>query len=246
MTLTNKEKIRHKNQLYRLLSEILDDEYLSHNLYFKGGTCANMLGFLDRFSVDLDFDTSSDIDENKARKRLHDIFKNLGLKIDDQSQNALQFFLKYKAPQGERNNIKLEAVGERFKANDYDSFYIPSIERTAICQTIETMFANKLVAPVDRYENSDKKNIAGRDIYDIHHFFEKEFDYKKQVIEERRKGRAKEYFKELIDFIESKVTQKEIDQDLNVLLENKKFQKVRKHLKKETLRYLKSEIKYEK
>lgn len=243
MTLTNKEKIRHKNQLFRILSEILDDEYLSHNLYFKGGTCANMLGFLDRFSVDLDFDTSSNIDVKKAKKRLHGIFDALDLKIDDESQRALQFFLKYDAPQGERNTIKIEAVGERYKDNDYNSFYISSIERTAVCQTIETMFANKLVAPVDRYERSKKDDrIAGRDIYDIHHFFEKGFDYKKGVIEERRRESVKEYFKELIDFIETKVTQRAIDQDLNILLENKKFQKVRKHLKKETIRYLKEEI----
>lgn len=240
MTLTNKEKIRHKNQLYRLLSEILDDDYLSHNLYFKGGTCATMLGFLDRFSVDLDFDTSSDIDEKKARKKLYNIFKVLGLKIDDQSQNALQFFLKYDAPKGERNTLKLEAVGESFKTNDYDSFYISPIERTAICQTIETMFANKLVALVDRYEK--RGSVAGRDIYDIHHFFERGFDYKKKVIEERRGGSAESYIQKLIDFIENKVTQKDIDQDLNVLVDNDKFQKTRKHLKKETVRYLKGEI----
>ncbi len=240
MTLTDKEKIRHKNQLFRLLSEILDDQYLANNLYFKGGTCANMLGFLNRFSVDLDFDASSDINMKKAKKRLNTIFSDLDLKVKDQSKRALQFFLKYNAPEGERCSIKLEAVGDIYKANKYDSFYLPPIERTAVCQTLETMFANKLVAPMDRFEITG--SIAGRDIYDIHHFFSKGFNYESEVIKERRKVEADEYLKELIDFIKDKVTQKVIDQDLNVLLENKQFKKVRKYLKKETIRFLEAEI----
>ncbi len=241
MTLTSKEKVRHRNHLFRLLSEILDDSYLANNLYFKGGTCANMLGFLDRFSVDLDFDVSSDIDIQKARKKLGEVFKGLGLRIDDQSQEVLQFFLKYQAPEGERCTIKLEVVGEKYKSNEYDSFYILAIERTAICQTIETMFANKLVAPVDRFERNGV--IAGRDIYDIHHFFEKNFSYNKKVIEERRGKKSDEYFKELIDFIEGKITQRALDQDLNVLLSNERFQEIRKYLKRETIRFLREETK---
>ena len=50
------EDIIHKSYLNRLLMEIIDRPVLSHNLAFKGGTCAAMLGYLDRFSVDLDFD----------------------------------------------------------------------------------------------------------------------------------------------------------------------------------------------
>ena len=53
---------RHKAQLLRLLTAIVDSPYLSQNLYFKGGTCASMLGFLDRFSVDLDFDLNQNAD----------------------------------------------------------------------------------------------------------------------------------------------------------------------------------------
>ena len=40
----------------KILSAIYSDIYLAKNLYFKGGTCASMLGYLDRFSVDLDMD----------------------------------------------------------------------------------------------------------------------------------------------------------------------------------------------
>ena len=52
----------HKSQLVRLLVEIIDNHILGRSLYFKGGTCAAMRGFLDRFSVDLDFDLKRGVD----------------------------------------------------------------------------------------------------------------------------------------------------------------------------------------
>jgi predicted nucleotidyltransferase component of viral defense system len=54
------EDILHKSYLNRLLMETIDRPVLAHNLAFKGGSCASMLGFLDRFSVDLDFDILKD------------------------------------------------------------------------------------------------------------------------------------------------------------------------------------------
>ena len=50
------EDILHKSNLHRLLMEVVDQPVLAQSLAFKGGTCAAMLGYLDRFSVDLDFD----------------------------------------------------------------------------------------------------------------------------------------------------------------------------------------------
>ncbi len=56
MQTSNKYDNIHKAWLYRVLEGIASDKYLPSVLYFKGGTCASMLGWLDRFSVDLDFD----------------------------------------------------------------------------------------------------------------------------------------------------------------------------------------------
>jgi predicted nucleotidyltransferase component of viral defense system len=50
------QDILHKSYLHRVLAEIVDHPVLSQALAFKGGTCAAMLGYLDRFSIDLDFD----------------------------------------------------------------------------------------------------------------------------------------------------------------------------------------------
>lgn len=240
MTTINREKTRHEAQMHRLLIEILDDKYLAAHVYFKGGTCARMLGFLDRFSVDLDFDLSEKADKAKCRKILHGIFKDLGLEIKDESEKALQFFLKYDAPENERNTVKLEMLVKVFASNKYEPQYLAPIDRTAVCQTLDTMFANKLVAPIDRARSGG--SVAGRDIYDIHHFFIQGYGYRREVIEERTGKPAAEYLKELKEFIEKKVTRNVLEEDLNVLLDPEKFQKIKKYLKQEVLNFLSEEI----
>jgi len=104
------------------------------------------------------------------------------------------------------------------------------------------MFANKLVAALDRFEKNG--SIAGRDIYDIHYFFISGYTYNKDVIFERRNiTDIKIYFKELIDFIDRNITEKIITQDLNMLLPYKKFIMIRKVLKSETIMLLSDEMK---
>ena len=79
MILTNKEQAIHKAQMFRLLIGICDEPEFLQNVYFKGGTCAMMLGYIDRFSVDLDFDLNAASDKALFRKKLHAIFRKLGL-----------------------------------------------------------------------------------------------------------------------------------------------------------------------
>ena len=103
------------------------------------------------------------------------------------------------------------------------------------------MFANKLIALIERYER--KKTIAGRDLYDIHYFFINNFRYSDEIIKERRQKKSIEFLKELEKFIDKKITQTIIDQDINTLLAPEKFQKIRKVLKPETLMFVRDEIK---
>lgn len=229
----NQERAFHKAQLYRLLTELLDCKIIAPNIFFKGGTCATMLGFLDRFSVDLDFDLRNGASKDKLRKELHRIFEKLNLKIKDESKKALQFFLSYQAPEGQRNTIKLEIYDNFFKTIDYKAQYLRDIDRMAVCQTLESIVANKLVAPIDRYKN--RETVAGRDIYDIHYFLSHGFDFKEEIIEERTGKDYAQYFRDLISFIKDNVTQNVINQDLNFLLPYEKFSTIRKTLKIETL-----------
>lgn len=241
MILPSRQDAIHKAMMYRLLSAILDNPHLSASLFFKGGSCAAMLGYLDRFSIDLDFDLGAKSNKDELKKELEKIIDENGFEIGKKSKKELFYLLKYSALASCRNSLKLSAIDLPLDSNLYEAVYLAEIDRFANCQTIETMFANKLVAVIDRFEKH--KTIAGRDIYDIHHFFERGFKYRPEVIVERRKISAVKYLQQLREFIESKVNLKIIDQDLNYLLLPNKFQLARKTLKSETLIYLDDEIK---
>ena len=230
----------HKSHLLRLLNEILDTPLLANALYFKGGTCASLMGILDRFSVDLDFDIKKDADESILKADFHKVFAKLNFEVKDESQHALQFFLKYPSADNQRNTLKIDALNTPVLANKYAPVFLAELDRIAVCQTKETLFANKLVALLDRYQRS--KNIAGRDVYDIHHFFLKGLAYDEAIIQERTKQSTKEFFKTLVAFIQDKISQQVLDQDLNALLPSDSFQRIRKTLKVEVVGLFNQEI----
>jgi len=242
MILPNSKDALHKAWLYRVLSGIFDHAELAQVLHFKGGTCAAMLGYLDRFSVDLDFDFIGERPSlPQTRKQLEIIFRELGLAVRDQSKVVSQYFLKYEAPEGVRNTLKIDVTFPPPKANTYEPKRFHEIDRIIICQTIETMMANKLVALMDRYGQSEA--IAGRDLYDIHHFFLKGYSYNEAVIHERTKKDLRDFFSDLITFIEKHITENIINQDLNALLPYDRFSSIRHALKRETLMFLRDEQK---
>jgi hypothetical protein len=230
----------HKSYLNRLLIEIIDQPFLSQNLAFKGGTCAGMLGYLDRFSIDLDFDILQTAEDTAFRQALHQVFDGLDLAVVEEFDKVLMFRLRYPSEPGKRNNVKVSASSLILKANKYRVQYLPEIDRMMTCQTVETMFANKLVAVTDRFDLHG--TIAGRDIYDIHHFFIKGYSYHGPIIRERTTLAPQDYMRKLAMFIKNQVTQRIINEDLNILLPNKQFQQIRKILIPETLAFLEREV----
>ena len=241
MIVPRREDAYHKMQLYRLLTAIIDKEKIATQICFKGGTCAAMLGFLDRFSVDLDFDLLEKASKEDLRQYFHQLFAGLNLEIKDESKTTLQFLLRYEAEPNQRSTIKLDVLDQGCKADVCQPQYLLEIDRYMNCQAVETMFANKLIALVERFEKN--KSIAGRDLYDIHHFFVKGYKYEAGVIEERRGVEVGKYLEQLSKFIEKHITQTVINQDLNTILPPKKFNQIRKGLKSETLTLLRDELK---
>ncbi len=230
----------HKSYLNRILIEIVDNPPLSQYLAFKGGTAAAMLGYLDRFSVDLDFDLLDKRQITVLRSEFLKVYKKLDLNLVKEFNVPLFFQLRYTSNNPkERNTIKVSAHDLVIAANDYAVQNLNEIDRLMRCQTIETMFANKLVAITDRYKKH--KTVAGRDVYDIHHFFTHGYKYKGAVIKERTGLDPKDYFTKLIEFMDGHINQPLINQDLNTLLPNPKYQQVRKVLIPETKNFLKSE-----
>ena len=242
LILPDKKDAIHKAWMFRVLRAIADDTRLTEMLVFKGGTCAAMRGFLDRFSVDIDFDYVGSADEMvAAQERLEKLFSDLGLVIKDKSKEVPQYFLKYPAGESDRTTLKFEATTLANVANKVEKVRLLDIDRVFPCQTIETMFAHKLVALMDRYERHG--SIAGRDVYDIHHFFLNGFSYNAEVILNRRGVSALQYLKKLRTFVMNHITETIINQDLNMLLSPDQFQKIRHILKEETLALLDDEIK---
>lgn len=239
MILPNKEDALHKAWLSRILIEIADDTFLSSVLYFKGGTCATMLGWLDRFSVDLDFDYAGDSSRlAKTRTALERIFKALGLTVKDTSKRGIQYFLRYDGDG--RTTIKIDTSFPLLQANIYAPQRLPEIDRIVTCQTIETMFSHKLLALMERSEMHG--SIAGRDVYDVHFFFMRGYRYSDAVIREGSGLAVKDFFVKLHAFVDREVTDKILSEDLNFLLPAQKFQHMRKVLKREVLVLLRDEI----
>ncbi len=233
---------RHKAWMIRLLMAIADDSELAQCLAFKGGTCAAMRGLLNRFSVDLDFDLLSGYDRLPAiRQRFEAIFSKLGVEIKDQSSVGVQFFIKYDAPPQERSTIRIDSQFPPPVSNRYEQVPFTEIDRTLTTQTLETMVANKLVTVLDRWQKH--RSIAGRDIYDIHHFFLNGYRYLPEIITERTGDSLEDFFKNLIRFIEKRCTLTQIQQDLNSLLPTQVFQRIYKGLKQETVVLLQDELK---
>jgi predicted nucleotidyltransferase component of viral defense system len=240
MLIPHKRDTVHRSWLLRLLSAIADNRVLMMHLRFKGGTCAAMRNLLDRFSVDLDFDLLSPDDISIVRHHLENIFTELHLSVKDQSSTVPQYFLHYDAPSGLRNTIALDITVPPPKSNEYETIRLPDIDRFVPCQTIATMVANKLVTPLDRFEKHG--TIAGRDIYDIHHFLFQGLPWNTAVIEERSGVSLPMFCRSLLDFIAENVTQTVIDQDLNIVLQPKQFKAIRRSLKQETLALLRQHI----
>ena len=242
MLVPDQRRIYHKSKMYRVLIHILDNPKLAFSLYFKGGTCAGMLGWLDRFSVDLDFDLAKEADQQEIRALLRATFKEAGLGVKQEAKEELFFLLSYSPLKSNwHSTLKVSIISQVPKANRYTPFYLPEIQRYAVCQTKETMFANKLVAPLDRFQKY--KTIAGRDIYDIYYFFLQGFDYHQEIITERTGFSARQYLTKLYEFIKVKVNQRILDQDLNYLLPYQRFREIRKTLKEEVLLFLNQEVK---
>lgn len=241
MTIIRPQDAYHKSQVFRLLTEIADDPLLAQELYFKGGTCASMLGYLDRFSVDLDFDLKEEKKTAEVRSCLKEIFKSIDLEIKDENPKALEFLLRYKAPENERNSLRIDVVGLNYKGNKYEPKLLLEINRVLICQTKETMFSHKLVAVTERFAKHG--SVAGRDIYDIHYFFLNGFRYIPDLIEERTNEGVLSYFRTLLAFIKKNITTELLMQDLGTLLPSEKMKVVKNNLLSETTMFVEDEIK---
>lgn len=155
---------KHRQIMFMIIKDIFNSNLWKY-LAFKWWTACYFLHSLDRFSTDLDFDLLINIDDIDEK-----IIKILKKYWTVKKWNNI--ILSY----GDKDiNIKVDINRNIWKNNTYEivNFYWTNIK----VQDKSTIFANKLVALLERNTN--------RDIYDIYFMFKNMFDINEKVAYER-------------------------------------------------------------
>lgn len=212
----------------RVLTEYLQSEILSivynskfgSHISFLGGTCLRFVYKIGRFSEDLDFDLiKPDPDLEALSKFIAKKLKELGFKAETsfkQNEKIITITVKFSAIMKEMGlsdlkdqklKIKFEIDPNPFKNIRYDSKQIFSYGKNfnIIANTLETLFAQKIVAIVFRpYQK-------GRDFYDLVWFLsQKSIEPNYNILKE--KGIEIQNRKELVGFLEEQAEKSDLKQ----------------------------------
>lgn len=234
------DKEKHKKIMLNILADISKDQELSLNLGFKGGTCCYFIYSLDRFSVDLYFDLLNKEKEDLVIRKMDKLLKKYGTVKKEESKMCRK--LKYS---DDSSSLKID-ISSRDELNYLNEYEVKDIVSGVPLNVLkkEDMFAHKLVAIKDRFDNKLKnKTIANRDLYDLNFFFKKDWEINYEIIALRRKKDAKSYFEELIKFIEKNTDNKKILDGIGALIDDKKREWVKNQLKTEVIKQLAIQIK---
>lgn len=215
---------RHDLILKQILRDFFRHEYLQGQLALKGGTCLYIFYDLNRFSTDLDLNLRSDTLNHKDISKIISKY----LSIDDFSSKRFTWFWLGSYEKG-MQKIKIE-INKRDFPDKYinQNFYGITVPILAP----EYMFAHKLCAITDR------RKLANRDLYDAWFMFEKNWQANEEIIKARTGKSRKEYYGELIQFIEKSKTGIKILDGLGEVLDEKQKLNVKKNLMDELLFHL--------
>jgi len=218
----NKDK--HRTLMFQILKDIFLSD-LGSNLSFKGWTACYFLYGLDRFSTDLDFDLLKDIDW-LDEKILEILEKYWSVK------NGSKLILSY----WEKDiNIKIDINRNIWNNNNYEIINFYGIDMKV--QDKSTIFANKLVALIERFTN--------RDIYDVYFFFQNMFDINEEIIIERTWKTKKELFIIIRDKLKDLPENYKILDGLGELLDEKQKSFVKNKLLKDLLWIIEMKIDFD-
>lgn len=210
------DNAKHKNKMYRILTDIFKDSELKHILAFKGGTALMFFHNLPRFSVDLDFNILDVTQTKMVYDRVREIALKYGRIRDEQMKHFGPIIVvDYEA--GERN-LKIELSTRHFD-NHYEvmtfaGMHIPTMVKA-------DMFAHKLCALLTR-----NGHITGRDIFDIHFFLEHSQSVHQGIVEQRMKKPLQDYIDDCISVLKT-MSNKELMSNVGDLLEGKQKEKMR-------------------
>ncbi len=218
---------KHRQILIRILKDIYDDHELAQALGFKGGTMAYLFYDLPRFSVDLDFDLiDNDNTEiknelsnkvkieklQKVREKIKKILEKYGgIRQDDNKRYSLFFLLSYEIG---AHNIKID-INKRNFGSLYEVKSYLGIDMQVMQS--EYMVAHKMVA---MYERMDE---ATRDIFDVHYFLSKHFEFNVQIIKDRTGLEYIDFIKVCVEKLQSIQSNKLLNGIGELIDEKQKF-----------------------
>lgn len=170
--------------MFQLLNCILHSN-LKDYLAFKWWTLCYFLYQLPRFSTDLDFDCIKEYPN--LMEEMESLLLSVNeITIKDKKDKQFTYFFLINYWEWE-HNIKIEISKKIYKNTHYET--INFFWKPIIAMEKSSIFANKLVALSERLKN--------RDLFDVYYFFSENFPINEDVIEERTKMKAIEFYKHI-------------------------------------------------
>jgi predicted nucleotidyltransferase component of viral defense system len=214
---------KHRNIMLQILKDIYADMTIGPVLGFKGGTAAYLFYDLNRFSVDLDFDLLDQSKEDYVFEKIEAILEKYGIFRDKQKKrHTLFFMISYEES---LQNVKVE-INRRETISKYETRTLFGISMLVMVK--EDMFANKLLAMVDRIGRTN------RDIFDVWFFFKNNWDFNDEIIEKRFGMPIADFLQKAINVLDA-MNDNNILAGLGELLDVKQKAWVKEHLKNDTL-----------
>jgi len=229
------DKNIHKKIMLRILADIANDAFLVNNLGFKGGTACYFLYGLDRFSVDLDFDSLNEEKDELTRKKLLELLSKYGT-VKTKTSIKLKYSDEYQA-------LKID-LSTRHKNNQKNTYEIKSIVSGISLKVLkkEDIFAHKLVALTSRGSSNDNEVLANRDLYDIDFFFKKMWSFNEEIITQNTGKNINNYLEYAARFVRKNINESNILNRLGELVDDNKKNWIKKNLKEEVLKELAIQI----
>lgn len=204
------DRNKHEIVLKKILFDIYDNRDLASLLGFKGGTACYLFYQLNRFSVDLDFDLLNTQKSDYVYDAIRKVISAYG-EIKDEQKKFYTIYFSLSCSK-EAQNVKVEISTRPAQQNNYE--IINYLGLPVLTLKKEYMVANKLVAVLDR------KKLASRDIFDAYFFLKNGWEINEDIIQERSGKTKKEYFAELIDFLQKNGSKIKILQGLGELVDD--------------------------
>ena len=213
----------HRSIMIQILKDVYADTTIGPVLGFKEGTAAYLFYGLDRFSVDLDFDLLDQSKEDYVFERVGSILEKYGIFREKyKKRHTLFFMISYKES---LQNIKVE-INRRDSTSRYETKNLLGISMLVMVK--EDMFANKLLAMVDRIGRTN------RDIFDVWFFLKNNWKLNEEIVKQRSGTPTVDFFRKAVTIIEA-MSDKNILAGMGELLNEKQKAWARTELKKDTL-----------